>query len=384
MRRVHTHYDNLKVSRNAPLEVVRAAYRALAQRHHPDVNASPDSARVMKLLNEAWEILGDPKRRAEHDTWIAEQEAKQDNGSPESPFRANAPHQYSYNTASQTWSQGPSARANAPRKGQPPSQSSPPPSREPQTARGEQSSPSALDRFNSWLANAGRGTYVVLGWAALGFAAWALSTGTTKAPSAPAPIPQPEQVAIKGPQYTPPPQGAYRLSPTPPAGEFVIPESVKRRAAGLDSISPAVPVAPGLGANRWSPNGEPWPTTAGYLKGKGIQQRAFGGLSKLTIDNTSGGSDVHVKLCRLSIDRCDGLRHIFIPQGASFTMASITAGTYDIRYRDLTSGHTAKSQPIALQQIEDDQGTRFSVVKLTLYRVSGGNTSFAPLPDEQF
>lgn len=29
---VHTHYDNLKVARNAPPEVVRAAFRALAQR----------------------------------------------------------------------------------------------------------------------------------------------------------------------------------------------------------------------------------------------------------------------------------------------------------------------------------------------------------------
>jgi DnaJ-domain-containing protein 1 len=73
-RPVHTHYDNLKVARSAPVEVIRAAYRALAKQYHPDQNTSPDAARVMKLLNAAWEVLGDPVQRAQHDVWIAEQE----------------------------------------------------------------------------------------------------------------------------------------------------------------------------------------------------------------------------------------------------------------------------------------------------------------------
>lgn len=74
MAKVHTHYDNLRVTRDAPLEVIKAAYRALAQKHHPDVSASPDSLRVMKIINEAWEVLSDPLKRAEHDAWIAHEE----------------------------------------------------------------------------------------------------------------------------------------------------------------------------------------------------------------------------------------------------------------------------------------------------------------------
>jgi curved DNA-binding protein CbpA len=74
-RPVHTHYDNLKVARTAPVEVIRAAYRALAKQYHPDQNPSPDAARVMKLLNAAWDVLGDPAQRAQHDAWIASQEA---------------------------------------------------------------------------------------------------------------------------------------------------------------------------------------------------------------------------------------------------------------------------------------------------------------------
>jgi hypothetical protein len=123
---------------------------------------------------------------------------------------------------------------------------------------------------------------------------------------------------------------------------------------------------------------------AGYLKGNNIRQRAFGGLSKVTIDNTGGGSNVYVKLCRPDIDRCDDVRHAYIPQGASFTMVNIAPGVYDVRYRDLTSGQIARSEPIQLQQKQEVEGTKFSVIRLTLYRVAGGNTSFAPLTEEQF
>ena len=72
---IHTHYDNLKVSRTAPLEVIRAAYKSLAQKYHPDKNqGDEDAARIMKLINEAYETLSDPIKRAEHDNWIEQQE----------------------------------------------------------------------------------------------------------------------------------------------------------------------------------------------------------------------------------------------------------------------------------------------------------------------
>lgn len=70
MPKLRTHYDNLKVSRDAPQEVVRAAYRTLSQKYHPDRNPSPDAERIMRLLNQAYAVLSDPERRAEHDDWI--------------------------------------------------------------------------------------------------------------------------------------------------------------------------------------------------------------------------------------------------------------------------------------------------------------------------
>src|SRR5437867_8781586 len=78
MEKIHSHYDNLKVARNAPVEVVRAAYKALSQRYHPDKNPDQkNAARVMALLNSAYDVLSDPRKRKDHDDWIAAAEAEQ-------------------------------------------------------------------------------------------------------------------------------------------------------------------------------------------------------------------------------------------------------------------------------------------------------------------
>jgi curved DNA-binding protein CbpA len=75
MAKIHTHYDNLKVSRHAPQEVIRAAYKALSQKYHPDKNQGDErAARIMAIVNTAYNILSDPLRRKEHDDWIASEE----------------------------------------------------------------------------------------------------------------------------------------------------------------------------------------------------------------------------------------------------------------------------------------------------------------------
>lgn len=77
MPAVRTHYDNLQIARNASPEVIRAAYKGLTQRYHPDRNPNDRERceRIMKAINQAFEVLSDPQRRAAHDAWIAEQEA---------------------------------------------------------------------------------------------------------------------------------------------------------------------------------------------------------------------------------------------------------------------------------------------------------------------
>jgi curved DNA-binding protein CbpA len=75
MAQIHTHYDNLKVARNAPPEVIRAAYRTLSQKFHPDRNpGNAEAARIMAIINTSYEVLSDPNKRQEHDLWVAQQE----------------------------------------------------------------------------------------------------------------------------------------------------------------------------------------------------------------------------------------------------------------------------------------------------------------------
>jgi hypothetical protein len=133
---------------------------------------------------------------------------------------------------------------------------------------------------------------------------------------------------------------------------------------------------------RWSPTGQPWPINAGYIDS--LPHRATSGLSTLTIDNRQNGADVYVKLCAASADRCHGIRHVFVPAGASFLIKRITPGSYDVRYRSLDTGVLSKSEPIDLVQTSSDRGIQYSNARLTLYKVSGGNTTFERLSEDKF
>lgn len=76
MARIHTHYDNLKVARDAPPEVIRAAYKTLSQKYHPDRHGnSAEAIRIIQIINSAYAVLSDPAKRREHDEWIARNEA---------------------------------------------------------------------------------------------------------------------------------------------------------------------------------------------------------------------------------------------------------------------------------------------------------------------
>ena len=57
-------YSVLQVNRTAEPEVIRAAYRALARKNHPDFGGD---AKRMAAINQAWAILGNAPRRAAYD-----------------------------------------------------------------------------------------------------------------------------------------------------------------------------------------------------------------------------------------------------------------------------------------------------------------------------
>jgi hypothetical protein len=64
-------YDTLGVPPDATAEEIKAAYRRHLKYWHPDHNTRPDALARAKAINEAYEVLADPVRRADYDRTLA-------------------------------------------------------------------------------------------------------------------------------------------------------------------------------------------------------------------------------------------------------------------------------------------------------------------------
>ena len=60
-------YAVLGIRRNASDQEVQRAYRRLAKRYHPDLHPEASTSQQMRRINQAWETLSNPARRARYD-----------------------------------------------------------------------------------------------------------------------------------------------------------------------------------------------------------------------------------------------------------------------------------------------------------------------------
>ena len=63
------YYEILEIKEDASEEVIKAAYKALAKKYHPDncVGNTPEYEEKLKLINEAYAILSDTEKRKKYD-----------------------------------------------------------------------------------------------------------------------------------------------------------------------------------------------------------------------------------------------------------------------------------------------------------------------------
>ena len=299
MARIHTHYDNLKVARGAPQEVIRAAYKALSQKYHPDKNPGEDkAARIMAIINSAYNTLSDPLRRREHDEWIAAEEweiawlesTRLEDGRPIADKHAPM------------W-EDPHVEAPA----------APP-------------TPYRILRDVRW-------------WAAMalcltmGGVAGALLMGQTRE----------MPVALAGPMgrtesraSAPPRHERDAWASTRSAAAENGQELPQIRTLGVTEL--VVPArAPECGTELHSlisPNGSPWPAQSGYLEGFPVGNQ--GSAMELTVDNTANGSPILVKV--FDMERRSNIRHVYVLARDSMTIDQLAAGKYEVRYQNIDVG----------------------------------------------
>ncbi|MES2017588.1 MAG: J domain-containing protein [Pseudomonadota bacterium] len=293
MARIHTHYDNLKVSRKAPQEVIRAAYKALSQKYHPDKNPGDEkAARIMAILNSAYGTLADPTRRREHDEWIAAEEWEiewLESTRAEEGQRELLRH-------------------------------------EPQWEPEQLAAPVAPWRNPKIWLSVGLGLV-------LGCVAGALLTSQMKAlPMALAGKPEIRVAAAPVPAPAPPDSWAVSQPYVPESGSQA--PQVKAMAVTQLVIPARKPDCDSELHALVAPNGEPWPAGSGYLDGFPVGNP--GQDMQIVVDNSGNSSPVLVKV--VDLDLRANVRHVYVLANERLTVDKLAAGKYEVRYQNIDVG----------------------------------------------
>ena len=309
MGKIHTHYDNLKVSRMAPQEVIRAAYKALSQKYHPDKNPGDEkAARIMAILNSAYGTLSDSQRRKEHDEWIAAEEWEVE------------------------WLE--STRHEDPRSDKPR------PSAPQQAWPDHVEEPHAPPRRRDWKVWGGLGLCLVLGW--IGGVTMVAEPRLLSSMLASAWGGKGEMAPTRAAKPDARPDGhADAMLDNWAVGRPYYPESSVTKPPPIKVMALSQVVLPSAGVDcenevqtLVAPNGEPWPAQSGYVEGFPVA--AKGDDMQLTVDNAGNASAVFIKV--YDMERHSNVRYAFVQAHDKLVVDKLLSGRYEIRYQNIDLG----------------------------------------------
>lgn len=63
------YYEVLGIDKSASDDEIKKAYRQMAKKYHPDINKEPGAEEKFKEVNEAYEVLSDPQKKATYDQY---------------------------------------------------------------------------------------------------------------------------------------------------------------------------------------------------------------------------------------------------------------------------------------------------------------------------
>lgn len=90
------YYSTLGVDKSASQEDIKKEYRKLAKKHHPDLNRKNKGAEdKFKIINEAYQVLGDPEKRKKYDDLSKEAHNGSNFEPSTSDFGNNVRYEYS-------------------------------------------------------------------------------------------------------------------------------------------------------------------------------------------------------------------------------------------------------------------------------------------------
>jgi curved DNA-binding protein CbpA len=88
------YYKILQIDPSAEPEVISAAYKRLSLKYHPDTNRSADANLRMQEINEAYQVIQDPARRAGYDRYLTSSQTASSANGENGGHRANATPPY--------------------------------------------------------------------------------------------------------------------------------------------------------------------------------------------------------------------------------------------------------------------------------------------------